>query len=114
MKKLLGLSLASLLLAGTASASPITIPPAQYDHPFHGYLRVISLSYWDVNARCGGAQLGARYAACTRPSPDGSYCLMILPQLGTGGVDEDELVALIRHETAHCSGWPADHPGGRF
>jgi hypothetical protein len=46
----------------------------------------------------------------TNPIVDAVGCL------SRGGEDIEAIgipvAQIIRHEEAHCSGWPADHPGG--
>lgn len=97
----------------------IWLPPTPYDHPFAypSHLIVETLDYWEVDKACrakGAAASEGRYEGCTWTwsTADGEEgCHMILPRLGTGGIGVDDLVRLIRHETGHCNGWPADHEG---
>ena len=35
-------------------------------------------------------------------------CYMLLPQ----GLNAETVATLRAHETGHCNGWPAHHPGG--
>lgn len=97
----------------------ILLPPHQYDHPFNGRLIVHVERYFDVAKECGQYDPvpGSRVEACARVFPDPQNpeklaCTVIYPRLKDVG--SDDMVALIRHETAHCNGWPADHPGALF
>lgn len=109
------IALWTIIPLGIAHAA-IALPPEQYDHPFDGRLIVETISWWDVADRC--RPIRDAWACSWRfqdPQNPGKFaCHVIYPKLGTGGIDEDELVSLIRHETGHCNSWPADHPGGRF
>lgn len=74
------------------------LPPPQYDHPFHGQV-VIEQSYGGELTAMGGPcfpWLGAY--ACAKP-----VCYVYVMK---GKLTPE----LLRHEIAHCNGWPADHP----
>lgn len=106
-----------LFLAHAADAAVI-LPPAEYDHPFAGRLIVETIPFFDVQSACGrveGFYGSGRVDACSRLfadnlNPGNMACHIIYPR----AVDEDTMVALIRHETGHCNGWAYDHPNGRF
>ena len=79
------------------------LPPPQYDHPFDGELIIVTAPdlatlrmacRWDVR---GCAQLYGR------------SCTVIMPPEIWG--DRQDREAVLRHEIAHCNGWPAHHPG---
>lgn len=103
--------------AGMSMPGAILLPPPQYDHPFAGRVEVQTVSYWDVAETCGKKGLlnnpngpGMRVEGCAKEV--GGTCFMVLPALSDVG--EETLADLIRHETAHCNDWLADHPNGRF
>ena len=80
-------------------------PPAQYNHPYDGPIveRVIPLA--EVRALCTSQGASPKSVACSWVS-DGT-CYLVLPN------DEQAPVSTYRrHETAHCNGWPANHPHG--
>jgi hypothetical protein len=80
-------------------------PPAQYDHPYDGPVveRVIPLA--KARALCTSLGASPKSVACSWVS-DG-ICYVVLPN------DEQAPVSTYRrHETAHCNGWPANHPRG--
>lgn len=93
---------------------PVLLPPPQYDHPYEHRLIVETLPYFEVDARCGKA-FRARFEGCSWQFKDGMgnpTCHIIYPRLQD--VNADVMVSLIRHETGHCVGWPADHPDGHY
>ena len=78
-------------------------PPAQYNDPYDGPVveRVIPVA--EVRALCTSQGAAPRGVACSWVS-DGT-CHIVLPN------DEQAPVSTYRrHETAHCNGWPANHP----
>jgi len=77
-------------------------PPAQYDHPYDGPVdeRVMWLA--EVHALC--ASVGASGVACAWVGGDGT-CHIVLPNNYQAPIS-----TYRRHETAHCNGWPANHP----
>ena len=106
-------------LVGCASMeSPdVILPPAQYDHPFAGRLVVEQIPLRDVQAACRLHPASGYTEACAwtfaDPMQPGKLaCRIIYPRLSDVGADM--MVALNRHETGHCDGWPANHPGGHF
>jgi hypothetical protein len=92
-----------LLLTSCASAYLAELePPAQYDHPYDGPLDERAMSVSEVRTLC--MSMGAFGVACAWMSDDGT-CHIVLPNDYQGPVS-----IYRRHETAHCNGWPADHP----
>src|SRR5262249_45830530 len=79
-------------------------PPAQYDHQYDGPIdeRVMPLS--EVSKLCISMGVDGRGVACAWVSDDGT-CHIVLPN------DYQAPVSTYRrHETAHCNGWPPNHP----
>jgi hypothetical protein len=76
-----------------------TIPPPQYDHPYHGPLVVHEVSESEAFARCHGAP------ACAFPPGHGHPCVIVLPR------GSPALALMRRHELGHCNGRPSYHPG---
>ncbi len=88
----------------TRADMPIYVlePPARYNHPYSGPVieRVLPLS----EARRACARMGVYAEACSWVAK--SKCYLVIPR---GGRVRD-LPAYVRHERAHCNGWPEDHP----
>ncbi|MGQ0740946.1 MAG: hypothetical protein ACT4OG_01435 [Alphaproteobacteria bacterium] len=103
-----------LLLAvafGTPAGASTFLPPSNYDRPYPGLLRVVTLPYWTVSKRCGVRPYdGHRAEACAFRGPN--TCLIVLPEVAEVG--EEEAALLLRHEIAHCNGWPHHHPSAHF
>jgi hypothetical protein len=80
-------------------------PPAQYSHPYDGPVVERVMPVAEVRALCASQGASPRGVACSWAS-DG-ICYIVLPS------DEQASVSIYRrHETAHCNGWPANHPHG--
>ena len=78
-------------------------PPAQYNHPYDGPVVELVMPVAEVRALCASQGASPRGVACSWVS-DGT-CYIVLPS------DEQVPISTYRrHETAHCNGWPADHP----
>lgn len=93
----------------------VYLPPPQYAHPFTGDLEVEVIPWEDVARRCGLPGVNACARTFIKFSPDGKAelaCHIIYPRLSDVG--PEVFVRLICHETAHCNGWPADHPDATF
>jgi hypothetical protein len=83
---------------------PLT-PPPQYDHPYAGPVQEAIVSEWTAQDIC--KPYGAQPYACSFKMADGT-CLIVMVK----GLPADIAAKFRRHEEAHCTGWPADHPGG--
>lgn len=70
-------------------------PPVQYDRPIKMRMRYESTA--QLMARCGGW-------ACAYPWM--RPCTVFLPN----DQDRSTVANLLRHERAHCAGWPNNHP----
>ena len=88
-------------------------PPSQYNHPYYdGPVEERVLPVAEVRILC--ESLGASHSSADASAPGGTAacawvnddtCFIVLP--------DDELAPVDtyrQHETAHCNGWPADHP----
>lgn len=81
---------------------------------------VHTVAYFDVAKECGQVDPtpGSRVEACMvkvfpdPQNPDKLACTIIYPRLKDVGTDD--MVSIIKHETAHCNGWPADHPNATW
>ena len=80
-------------------------PTEQYSHPFNGPVVERVMPVAEVRSLCTSQGASPRGVACSWVS-DGT-CYLVLPN------DEQAPVSTYRrHETAHCNGWPANHPHG--
>jgi hypothetical protein len=87
-------------------------PPAEFDRPFEGRLIKLRL---DTVAEVR--------TACRTPLAMGLGCApYIHPSLCVVVLASDEVIKaagysteiVLRHEIAHCNGWPKDHPNSRL
>lgn len=88
------------LVALTILGSPIVEePPARFDHAFRGTVAVMYGSEADMIARCRRMVF-----ACALIGP--GRCMIVI----WNDLPDATKQTLIRHERAHCNGWPAHHP----
>jgi hypothetical protein len=112
---LLRLLLAAALLLGqfgNAWARPYPYqwnPPARYDHAFKGKRIIVPVTASGI--WCGLAY-GCTYVGGEKPGQCTSWILAYKHRLfrWSQPVNKSGWYALIRHETGHCNGWPANHP----
>jgi hypothetical protein len=92
-----------------------TFPPPEFDKPFTGKVTI-----WQVNSvddiqtkYCMAANTRAGCSVHPIKQPAAPYCLIwILNDAGLKRIGVAKSLVL-RHELAHCNGWPKDHPNGR-
>jgi hypothetical protein len=83
-------------------------PPGRYDHPFNGKLL---LQHADDLAQLRGVCNNDTHAlGCAFPRPEERSCWILLAPKDDIAKAQFPLEQLIRHEIAHCNGWPVDHP----
>jgi hypothetical protein len=85
------------------------LPPAQYDHPYSGTVEVVRVSTRaEAKAACPNI---VRPVGCAR-SVYGKCLIFVLPdaELKRTGFNPEYV---LKHEIAHCNGWPGEHPGAR-
>lgn len=80
------------------------LPPAIYDHAFPGQVNVHHLPPREIQVYCGNELAGA----CT-PTQSATGTCIVYVAMGSAFIP-DLVQLMIRHETGHCNGWPADHP----
>jgi hypothetical protein len=75
-------------------------PPDKYNHLYNGPVVEYVISLAEVRDICGYDGVACSWLA------DGT-CYRVLP---SGGPGLASVSVYRRHETAHCNGWPANHP----
>src|SRR5262249_29568337 len=101
-------------------------PPAEYDIPYTGILMIQRLpidQIHDICSKRSGA--GCAMVVSTCPNCNGgkggwqisqtgnrAACVIIIPTDDYIREHHQDPKSVIRHETGHCNGWPADHPRG--
>jgi hypothetical protein len=90
------------------------VPPPEYDQPYSGpgKLQIVQAESRDgVRRLCPGAVFPIAGAyGCAPPVPRGGCLVVIAPNADLRAVGLWKSL-LIRHEIAHCNGWPNDHRG---
>jgi hypothetical protein len=85
------------------------LPPPQYDHAFRGHMVAVVTEIDDVQEICRALDVpiadGEVLLGCAQWSP--GLCLVVAASGLTGGATTEDV---IRHERAHCNGWPWGHP----
>ena len=92
------------------------LPPPKYDHAYNGPVVVYRAgSQADIRLKCKRMEVPAHIPlmGCSWSATSAHPCLIV--------VADDETITewgwtrniVLRHEIAHCSGWPWNHPGAR-
>jgi hypothetical protein len=102
---------------GTAGILPAAlfawvVPPAQYDHPYHGQV-IIQLvrSEEELEQLCHNNVRPSIACALEPWRPDTCLIYMV-----THDIREKygwSVAIILRHEIGHCNGWPGDHRNSR-
>ena len=117
MQNVLPALAAFVLLCGSAAGEP-SKPPKRYDHR-HPALIVVEQTFRKIDPLCRAMFPRNRFPAATETHRitgcgeigDGRQpCRILVPKRGEGVISEAHRRAIIRHETAHCNGWPSHHP----
>jgi hypothetical protein len=105
---------AFVLVSGMAEAFTVDPPPARYDRA-HPNLIIVETARGKVRSMCGrllghrNFERSGRLHACASIGDGRSPCVVVLPKAGEG-ISKGDRQALLRHERAHCNGWPGYHP----
>ena len=89
----------------------VALPPVEYDHEYTGKLTVLKEpTYVFIRHVCADTPNPIACSFRTYDSASGETisCLIML------GPDTWSDERAMRHEMAHCNGWPGDHPGARY
>lgn len=88
-------------------------PPARFDHAFAGKLHVRYLPQKQVVSAC--QKLFAKYNVSAALFPNQKGCSALTSEASCTVIVVDKTYetatpkAVLRHETGHCNGWPANH-----
>jgi hypothetical protein len=95
----------------TVKPAPTRIlPPAEYDKPYAGQLELVVVdSQDDVRARCESTRGLPIAIACSMHTSD--HCRIIIANERVIASIGHAYSVVMRHELAHCNGWPGNHPG---
>ena len=117
------ISAALLLATGTAHAGERLIPgmwmpPAEFDKPYTGELTILRMATeQDIRDACPDPDweksFQGRSTACTRVAPPREQCWILIVSDQALKARHQNYAAVLRHELAHCNGWPVDHKGGK-
>lgn len=94
----------------------IDLPPEQYDRAPDVQVNITTMPYMKIDRVCrwpmqSAEGEGGRIEGCARFL--GKVCYVVVPSVDGVLVTKATQQRLLRHELAHCNGWPADHPGAR-
>lgn len=113
------IGLAALLAIGLShciatSAQAQLLPPEEFDHPYDGHLMIEhARSEEEVRERCPGGNFPRHALACARVHKYAPMCIIVKVSDDTLRAHGYDPAVVMRHEIAHCNGWPADHKGAR-
>ena len=96
-----------MLLTGQAFGGTPLEPPARYDHPYDGPVEIRKIdraNVWKECSRNGAVKMRRDVAGCARVE-DGVCIIHLAMKTRRAPLD-----AILRHEIAHCNGWPGNHP----
>jgi hypothetical protein len=109
-------ALAGVSLSGAALAAPQP-PPERFDHA-HPALIIVERDYRAVDPVCRQMFPRSKFPAATETHRitgcaeigDGQRpCHIWVPRADEGVISAEHRAAIVRHETAHCNGWPSNH-----
>jgi|EndMetStandDraft_2_1072991.scaffolds.fasta_scaffold124728_1 hypothetical protein len=94
----------------TAPRPPLHLPPVIYDHPYKGKLTIETVTREELMTQCAGVATTTTLG-CASWRGDRCHIRLLADEIIKAAGWTREL--MLRHEIAHCNGWPADHPGKR-
>jgi hypothetical protein len=100
------------------NADPDSLPPVKYDYPYRGKLTVKYGTMSQLWSWCGGPRVPFYACAHSRGPSCSIYIVHVGTKVGRGNnyriTDHAWTRSTLRHEIAHCNGWPGNHPGERL
>ena len=89
------------------------LPPKQFDHPYAGKLKVVTvLQREEMRAFCGEA-FRPWTLGCARRDETNNSCHIVIANDNIIREQKWTPELIMRHEIGHCNGWPGNHPGQR-
>jgi len=101
--------LAALFLVPTVAFAQM--PPPEYDRGYDGKLIEHRVPFGTARAYCrkmGRHQSMARYGCSLGDIAGPGTCTIVV-----SGPTQADVRNVRKHETAHCAGWPENHPNAR-
>jgi hypothetical protein len=90
---------------------PIPLPPVEFDHAYSGQVIITKWNdYSLIRFICKDTPSAIACSYRTYNTVTGAP-ISCLVMLGPKAHDDERA---MRHEMAHCNGWPGDHPGARY
>jgi hypothetical protein len=89
----------------------VALPPAEFDHEFTGKLVILredTHAFLRHVCRDVPNAIACSYRTYDSISGETLSCLIML------GPEAHNDERVMRHEMAHCNGWPGDHPGAQY
>jgi hypothetical protein len=109
-----GLAAIALLTATPAMAQPHqVIPPPEYDKPYTGKLTIERSEYQHVVRQNCPYSPFPILLGCAKTFPAENRCWIMMMDDEFMKKKRIDSAIVLRHETAHCNGWPSDHRGGK-
>ena len=117
----LSASIAPAFAGDTVTRYSAILPPAKYDVPYTGLLKIWISPLPVIEYFCRGESR----TGCTWPSENECTILILEPIAERKNFDtitaegraitdvKGNLALFLRHELGHCNGWPKNHPDGR-
>jgi hypothetical protein len=101
------LATAIVLALFATSASAQLVPPPEYDRAYKGHLIISRIdNTTEVGRLCG--QPNPMVSCSQRRDNECEIIMATDDVIRVWGYPVD---IVLRHEIAHCNGWPQDHPG---
>jgi hypothetical protein len=93
----------------SAPSTRMHLPPVEYDKPYDGKITIETVTNEQLRARCAAASQSSLGCAF----PGANSCRILLVDEATMKAAGWAVEVMLRHERAHCNGWPQSHPGRR-
>src|SRR5215475_1692669 len=86
------------------------LPPAEFDHPYDGQLKIIRVpTREEVQWLCLGG-LPPAAIACAKRWMFSNTCAIVIIADDVLATTDLTYELVLQHEIGHCNGWPGDHP----
>ncbi|OYW31673.1 MAG: hypothetical protein B7Z45_10140 [Azorhizobium sp. 12-66-6] len=93
-----------------------TRPPGEFDKPVRIQTKISTIPYMEVDKVCSWPMrseeaMGGRIEGCARVY--NAVCYVVLSAIDGVFMTRGKYARLLKHELAHCNGWPSHHPGAQ-